>query len=83
MNVFTNAEFISCEDDNRLFHTLIADKGKIVHTGDATPEVYARGPVENLGGKCVVPAFVDTHIHFASFALFHSSLDCRDRFRSG
>jgi predicted amidohydrolase YtcJ len=25
----------------------------------------------------VVPAFVDTHMHFASFALFHSGLDCR------
>ncbi len=77
MNIFTNADFISCEDDNRLFHTLIADKGKIVHTGDAVPETYAGGPVENLGGKCVVPAFTDTHIHFESFAFFHSSLDCR------
>jgi hypothetical protein len=78
MNIFTNADFISCEDDNRLFHTLIADKGKIVHIGDSVPETYAQGPVENLGGKCVVPAFADTHIHFASFALFHSGLDCRD-----
>ncbi len=77
MNTFTNADFISCEDDNRQFRTLIVDKGKIVHTGDAAPEAFARGPVENLGGKCVVPAFADTHIHFESFAFFQSSLDCR------
>jgi predicted amidohydrolase YtcJ len=77
MNIFKNAACISCEDDNRVFHTLIADKGIIVHTGDDIPEIYARSPVENLDGKCVVPAFVDTHIHFESFAFFHSSLDCR------
>ena len=77
MNIFKNAACISCEDDNRVFHTLIADKGIIVHTGDDIPEIYTRSPVENLDGKCVVPAFVDTHIHFESFAFFHSSLDCR------
>jgi predicted amidohydrolase YtcJ len=78
MNIFQNADFISCEDNNRLFHTLIADKGEIVYTGDEIPEIYAQGPVENLDGKCVVPAFADTHIHFESFAFFLSSLDCRD-----
>jgi predicted amidohydrolase YtcJ len=78
MMIFTNADFISCEDENRLFKTLVADKGKIVHTGNAVPEIYAQGKVEDLGGKCVIPAFADTHIHFESFAFFHSRLDCRD-----
>jgi len=77
MKIFTNADFISCEDDNRVFHTLIADNGRIVHTGDTVPDIYADVPVENLGGKCVVPAFADTHIHFESFSFFHSGLDCR------
>lgn len=30
-----------------------------------------------MGGKCVVPAFADTHLHFASFALFQSTVDVR------
>ena len=77
MKIFVNADFISCEDDNREFRTLIEDKGIIVHTGDIVPEIYTDGPVENLGGKCVVPAFADTHIHFESFSFFHASLDCR------
>ena len=77
MKIFNNADFISCEDDNRVFHTLIADKGRIVHAGDTVPDRYADGPVENLGGKCVVPAFADTHIHFESFSFFNASLDCR------
>jgi predicted amidohydrolase YtcJ len=77
MNIFNNAEFISCEDNNRVFHTLITDNGRIVHTGDNVPDIYADVPVENLGGKCVVPAFADTHIHFESFSFFRASLDCR------
>lgn len=77
MNIFSNAAFISCEDDNRLFRILVEDKGKIVFTGDTAPEIYAQCPVEDLGGKCVIPAFADTHIHFESFAFFNSGLDCR------
>ena len=77
MKIFTNADFISCEDDNRVFRTLIEDNGRIVHTGDTIPDNYADCPVENLNSKCVVPAFADTHIHFESFSFFHSSLDCR------
>jgi hypothetical protein len=77
MHIFMNADFISCEDDNRLFQTMIEDKGKIVYTGDSVPEIHSQAPVENLGGKCVIPAFADTHIHFESFAFFNSGLDCR------
>ena len=30
MNIFENAEFISCEDNNRLFSVMIENKGKII-----------------------------------------------------
>ena len=77
MNVFCNAEMISCEDRNRVHSVLVEDRGKIVYMGNRMPEAYADVPPHDLGGRCVVPAFGDTHIHFESFALFHATLDCR------
>lgn len=78
MRVFHNADFISCEENNSIYRVLIEDHGKIIYVGDTIPEAYVDVPHEDLHGKCVVPAFADTHIHFESFSLFHSTLDCRD-----
>lgn len=78
MKIYENGRFISCEDENRLFSVLVEDRGRIVFTGEKVPDQYS-GLKErvNLEGKCVVPAFWDTHMHFESFSLFHSSLDIR------
>jgi len=78
MKVFTNADFISCEQDNRNFSTMVVDKGRIVYTGNELPAQYSKFETVDLGGKCVVPAFADTHIHFESYVLFMSTLDVRD-----
>lgn len=78
MRVFKNAEFISCEEKNRVFSYLLEDAGKIVFTGETLPSKYAACEAIDLNNKCAVPAFGDTHIHFSSFAFFHSGLDCRD-----
>ena len=77
MNIFENAEFISCEDNNRLFSVMIENKGKIIFTGNTVPETYKMANRINLQNKCVVPAFGDTHIHFSSFSYFNAGLDCR------
>ena len=78
MTVFKNAHFISCEARNRAFSALAEDKGRILWCGDDIPAAYASYPAVDLGGKTVVPAFADTHIHFASHALFQSTLDVRE-----
>ncbi|MEI7590609.1 MAG: amidohydrolase [Deltaproteobacteria bacterium] len=78
MKVFENATFISCEDGNRFFSVLVEDKGKIVFVGDAIPEEYKKAERINLQSKCVVPAFVDAHIHFLSYALFNNTFDVRN-----
>lgn len=78
MTVFTNAAFISCEEQSRSFSTMVVDGGRIRYVGDEIPEAYSRENRVDLGGKCVVPAFADTHIHFESYALFRSTLDVRE-----
>ena len=57
---------------------LIEDKGKIVFVGDELPEKFASKDVIDLGGKALIPAFCDTHQHFASFSLFHAGLNVMD-----
>lgn len=78
MRVFKNGEFISCEDENRNFSVLVEDKGRIVYTGDEVPVRYQSARVTDFKGKCVVPVFSDTHMHFESYALFQSTVDVRD-----
>jgi len=77
MRVFKNAEFISCEEKNRVFKYLVEKDGRIFFTGDRLPEEFAPCAPVDLKGRCVVPAFGDTHIHFSSFAYFNAGLDCR------
>jgi hypothetical protein len=78
MRIFKNAEFISCEDENRIFKYLVEEGGKIIFAGNQLPTQYMACEAIDLKNKCVAPAFGDTHIHFSSFAFFHSGLDCRD-----
>lgn len=78
MNIYKNATFISCEDENRIFTVMAEEKGRIVYTGDEIPDKYASWPVTDLNGGCVVPVFSDTHMHFESYALFNSTVDVRD-----
>jgi predicted amidohydrolase YtcJ len=54
---------------------LVEDAGKIVFTGDELPEQYAGAEIVDLGSKALIPSFVDTHQHFASFAIFNSGLN--------
>ncbi|MEA1961891.1 MAG: amidohydrolase [Bacillota bacterium] len=75
MRIFTNAAFISCDENDHIFSVMIEEKGRIVFTGDSIPEKYKGGTVVDLNGKCVLPAFADTHIHFGSFSLFHFGLN--------
>ncbi len=79
MQRFENGVFVSCEDENRVFSVLVEDGGRILFIGDEVPERYRSIPSRiDLGGACVVPAFGDTHLHFASYALFQATLDVRD-----
>ena len=78
MQIFENAEFISCEDQNRVFRVMVEDRGRILFTGDHVPEVYqAVAKRIDLQGCCMLPAFADTHMHFESFAFFRSTFDVR------
>ena len=66
---------LTCDAQDRVCNYLAEDGGKIVYVGDALPTDYANAEVVELGSRALIPAFGDSHIHFASFATFHAGLN--------
>lgn len=67
---------VNTHDD--VFRYLVEDKGRIVYVGDSLPQEYADEPRVTLGNSTLAPSFVDTHEHFASFAMFNEGLNVMD-----
>lgn len=57
---------------------LVEDHGRIVYTGNELPDKYSKAETVELGSSVLIPAFVDTHQHFASFSTFHAGLNVMD-----
>jgi len=77
--LFTNAVFHPMHARGIRYGQLLVKNGKIVWGGDTVPEELTRGAsVVDLGGRCVLPGFVDTHTHFASAGFFTLGLDVRE-----
>ena len=68
---------ISCDRENHDYRYLVEDKGRILHLGNELPAAYQGAPREVLGERALLPCFGDTHLHFASYALFNAGLDVR------
>ena len=57
---------------------LVEDGGRIAYVGKTLPKEYADAETVDLGSKALIPAFVDTHQHFASFSIFNAGLNVMD-----
>lgn len=66
---------LSLDSQNTIYKYLVEDNGKIVYVGNILPDVYKHNNIIDLGNKALIPSFCDSHIHFASFATFHSGLN--------
>jgi predicted amidohydrolase YtcJ len=69
---------LTCDKENTIAKYLVEDHGKIVYIGDELPIQYEKAKIINLGKRALIPSFADTHMHFASFATFHSGLNIMD-----
>ena len=69
---------LSVNPNDDVFNYLVEDKGRIVYVGNELPEVYNEADLFDLGSRALIPSFVDTHQHFASFAIFHAGLNVMD-----
>ena len=66
---------LTCDHNDTVVGYLVEQDGRIVYTGNVLPEEYSQTERVVLGNGALIPAFADTHIHFASFATFHAGLN--------
>lgn len=67
---------LTCDKENRIAHYLLEDQGKILYCGDELPAgLCGGGSACPPGEGALIPPFVDSHIHFASYATFHAGLN--------
>ena len=66
---------LTVDRNDRVAKYLVEDGGKILFVGDVLPDKYKKAKKVDLGDGCLVPAFVDSHQHFASFATFNAGLN--------
>jgi len=66
---------LTCDAQDHVYQYLVEDGGRIVYVGNDLPGIYARFTRVNLGEKVLIPAFADSHIHFASFAAFNTGIN--------
>ena len=66
---------LTVDKKDTVYSYLVEENGRIVYVGDKLPEKYTSVQLIDLGSKALVPAFVDTHQHFASFSTFNAGLN--------
>ena len=72
---------LTLDSRNTIANTLVEDKGRIVYVGDLRPRQYRfhrKAEEILLGDRVLIPTFADSHIHFASYAVFHAGLNVMD-----
>jgi predicted amidohydrolase YtcJ len=73
-----HGNILTCASNSRSYQYLVEEDGIITFLGDSLPEKYQNTTITNLGDQALIPAFVDTHLHFASMALFHAGVNVMD-----
>ena len=71
-------KILTCDEQDHVYKYLAEQNGRIVFVGDVLPDGYADWERVSLGERALIPAFGDSHIHFASFATFHAGLNVSD-----
>lgn len=69
---------VTCDQYDHVYHYLVEDQGKIIYVGNELPVQYHSHDIIDLKEKALIPSFVDSHIHFASYATFHAGLNVMD-----
>ena len=70
--LFINGMINSIDENNTRHEAMACEDGKIIAVG-TSEELKAKYPdceTVDLGGRCVLPGFVDAHIHFLDHAIY-------------
>ncbi len=66
---------LTVNNDDEVCSYLVEKAGRIAFVGNELPEQFRDFAVVDLKDKALIPSFVDTHQHFASFSMFNAGLN--------
>lgn len=66
---------LTVNENNDVVNYLVEDKGIIQFVGNELPSKYQNLSIVDLAKRALIPSFVDTHQHMASFSTFHAGLN--------
>lgn len=69
---------VTVNGNNDVFRYLVEDNGRIAYVGNDLPDRYSKAKRIALGQRALIPSFVDSHQHFASFSTFQAGLNVMD-----
>ncbi|MBQ7264873.1 MAG: amidohydrolase family protein [Firmicutes bacterium] len=61
--IFKNAKIFTANKDNPIASALVVKDGKFVYVGDESGLSAYEGDITDLGGKFIMPAIIDSHVH--------------------
>ena len=64
MQVF-HGTILTCDEKNTVANYLVEREGRIAYIGETLPTQYEVVPPIELGNNVMIPAFVDTHLHYS------------------
>ena len=69
---FVNGKIRTIDDENRVYEAMACEDGIITALGstEEIKKLAAGEPVTDLGGRDVLPGFIDSHIHLLDHAIF-------------
>ncbi|WP_294238905.1 amidohydrolase [Pseudobutyrivibrio sp.] len=77
MQVF-HGTILTCDEKNTVANYLVEREGRIAYIGETLPTQYEVVPPIELGNNVMIPAFVDTHLHYSGFSVLHRMFPISD-----
>ena len=69
---------VTVNKNDDVYKYLVTKEDRIAYVGNELPEQYKSQKIIHLGAKALLPSFVDSHQHFASFSTFFAGLNVMD-----
>ena len=82
--IFTNAKVFTSDKDNPQATSVVVANGKFAYVGDEAGLADFEGDVTDLGGRFVMPAIIDSHVHVTmpvgfEYADMGMRIDCKGK----
>lgn len=78
--VFQNGEILTIDTTQSIYEAVAIKENRIVAIGkneDIEKWIGEETTVIDLGGKTLMPGFIDAHLHFINYGVFQLDIDCK------